>query len=85
MTANPTPEIGDRWRQIDDGRTFLAQKFVGSEYVSGIWLEDKTVVSDPSDETKKRTVKIPQCDGGVLLRSFADASRFKLVDRGRRG
>ena len=83
MAANPNPESNDRWRRIEDGRTFLIQK-LSSQYASGIWLEDRVVVPDPKDATgeKKLTVKIEECAGGVLTRSFADASRFKLLHRG---
>jgi hypothetical protein len=80
MAANPTPEVGDQWRQIDDGRTILIQK-ISSQYASGIWLADEVTVVDPKDESKKRTVKIPECAAGVLTGSFADASRFKLLHR----
>jgi len=81
---NPTPEVGDHWRRHDDGRTFLIQKLT-AQYASGIWIEDDTVVRDPADESKTKTVRRPECSGGVVARSFADTSRFSLLGRGARG
>jgi hypothetical protein len=80
-TKNPTPEVGDHWQRVEDGRTFLVEKLT-AHYASGIWLEEERVVVSDEDDSKKK-IRIEECAGGVLTRSLASADRFRHVRRSR--